>query len=121
MIYNRTLHESEVVALSQQAPDPGTASIEDPTLVFYYTFDSDCGNSGYRTKCCAKTVMYDPETDTKDVNYRCMNRGMVQGDVRMIMGDFQLEMHCMGSSESSSVKLFGGVAAVATLATLTLF
>ena len=82
--------------------------------------NSEC-DYGYMTKCCAKTVMYDPETDTKDVNYRCMNRGMVQGDVQMIMGDFHLEMSCMEESESSSVKLFGGIGAALTLATLTLF
>jgi hypothetical protein len=78
--------------------------------------DSEC-DQGMFTKCCAKAVMFDPATSTKDVIYRCMNRGLVQGNVAMTLGDFNLEMKC----QSSAAKLFGGLVAVSTLAALTVF
>ena len=68
------------------------------------------------TKCCSKTVMYDPKSETKDVTYRCINKGIVLGDIDMQLGDFTLQMRCL---ESSATKLVGGaVAFSAVLASL---
>ena len=77
---------------------------------------SECDQSGYMTMCCAKVVMFDPKTDTKDGMFRCLNKGIVLADVDMNIGDFNLQMRCL---ESSAVKLVGGaVAAASVLATL---
>ena len=81
--------------------------------------DSDCGSSGYRTKCCAKTVMYEPKTDTKDVRYQCLNRGMVNGQVSMVLNDFNLEMKC--ENKDGAIKLATGVVALASLVATLMF
>ena len=82
-------------------------------------YDDECVASGYGSQCCSKTVMYDPETDTKDVTYKCMSKATVNYQVSMVIGDYNLDMEC--ASESGALALAGGVATAAALAAMTLF
>ena len=63
--------------------------------------------------------MYDPETDTKDVTYKCMNQARMGGlSISMVLGDYNLDMECQ--SGSGAFALTGGLATAATLAAITL-
>ena len=52
------------------------------------TVNTQCDDSGFVTKCCTRSVMYHPATNTKDVQYRCMNKGIAQFDLNMNLGDY---------------------------------
>ena len=70
-------------------------------------------------KCCVNTVLYHRASNTKDINYRCMTRAIVDANVNMKMGDFEVTMHCIGKVRSGAMALAG--ASVASLVAMTLY
>ena len=91
------------------------SNIDQSVELYSCNTNTDCGDSGYFTKCCSKSVMRDPTMGTKDVQYRCMNRGLVEGSFEMQMGDYSVEFSCMGSG---AAKLMGTAVLMATAASL---
>ena len=78
--------------------------------------NSECDNSAFWTKCCSKTVLYHPASQTKDTQYRCMNRGVAQVNLDMTIGDMEVSIRCLNGAKT----LAAGVMAMAALAS-TLF
>ena len=77
---------------------------------------SDCGDSGETQHCCVNTVLRHPATNTQDIQYRCMTKNVVNANVDLELGDFSVQMKCMGSGAAT---LFGSViGAAAVMASL---
>ena len=73
--------------------------------------NSDCSDSNEVQKCCVHTTMYHKDTDTKDVSYKCMSKGLVKSNIDLTLGDFSVDMKCM----SGAVALATAVASVAAV------
>ena len=61
----------------------------------------ECSDSAETTQCCVNTVLNHPATGTKDIMYRCMTKSVVNANINMELGDFQVNMKCMGSAASA--------------------
>ena len=85
---------------------------------FYYAFEAknvtdevaaaecstgnDCDNSGAATQCCVSAAMHHEASNTQDIVYRCMTKSVTHKDrdFRMSLGDFTVNMQCIGSGAS---------------------
>ena len=50
----------------------------------------ECEDSGKMQKCCVNTVLYHRASKTKDVNYRCMTRAVVDANINLKISDFEV-------------------------------
>jgi hypothetical protein len=75
----------------------------------------ECNEGGKKSQCCVNTVLHHKATGTKDINYRCMTKAVIDSNVDMKLGDFEVKMNCVGSGAQS---LTLGVAAVLVAASL---
>ena len=57
----------------------------------------ECNSSGKKSMCCVNTVLHHTASSTKDVNYRCMTKAVIDSNVDMKLGDFEVHMNCVGS------------------------
>ena len=57
----------------------------------------ECGDSGKKQVCCVNTVLHHKASGTKDINYKCMTKAVVDANVDMTLGDFDVKMKCVGS------------------------
>ena len=73
----------------------------------------ECGDSGKKQVCCVNTVLHHKASGTKDINYKCMTKAVVDANVDMTLGDFEVSMKCVGSGAQY---LTVGAAAVAMIA-----
>ena len=79
--------------------------------------DTDCGDTGYTTKCCVSAILKDHESGTQHENFRCMNKGIVKSNMDLQINNMTVSMRCtdamyMGASFAASA---------ATLAAMTLY
>ena len=75
----------------------------------------ECGDSGKKQVCCVNTVLHHKASGTKDINYKCMTKAVVDANVDMTLGDFEVHMNCVGSGASF---LSVGTAAILIATTL---
>ena len=75
----------------------------------------ECNEGGKKSMCCVNTILHHKATGTKDINYRCMTKAVIDSNVDMKLGDFEVVMNCVGSGAQS---LTLGVAAVLVAASL---
>ena len=45
--------------------------------------------------------MYHSATDTQDSMYRCMSKSVVDANIDMTLGDFRVNMKCIGSGAAA--------------------
>ena len=57
----------------------------------------ECNQNGQKSMCCVNTVLHHTATGTKDINYRCMTKAVIDSNVDMKLGDFEVHMNCVGS------------------------
>ena len=53
------------------------------------------------TDCCVNTVLLHPATGTQDVQYRCMSKAVVDSNIDFQLGDFSVNMKCIGSGAAA--------------------
>lgn len=80
------------------------------------TSAQECNNSGKKSMCCVNTVLHHTATGTKDVNYRCMTKAVIDSNIDMKLGDFEVHMNCVGSGAK-----FLAIGASAILAAASLY
>ena len=73
----------------------------------------ECNDSGKKSMCCVNTVLHHKATGTKDINYRCMTKAVIDSNVDMNRGDFEVHMNCTGSG-AKFLTLGGAAILVAT-------
>lgn len=78
---------------------------------------NECDKSGLLTQCCVNAVMKYPKTGEWDNMYRCMTTAVADANFEMNLGDFQVNMQCIGNGAAA----LAASGAVATLAALSLF
>merc|ERR1719446_1024995 len=57
----------------------------------------ECNTNGHKSMCCVNTVLHHKASGTKDINYRCMTKAVIDANVEMKLGDFEVHMDCVGS------------------------
>ena len=61
------------------------------------TTAQECNDSGKKSMCCVNTVLHHKSTGTKDINYRCMTKAVIDVNTTMKLGNFEVTMNCVGS------------------------
>ena len=79
---------------------------------------AECGDSNLLTYCCVNAVMKHEKSGQWENIHRCMTKGIVDANFNMNLGDFTVNMQCVGSGAKALAAT--GVAA-ATLAAMTLY
>ena len=57
----------------------------------------ECNEGGKKSMCCVNTILHHKGSGTKDINYRCMTKAVVDSNVDMTLGNFEVHMNCVGS------------------------
>ena len=57
----------------------------------------ECNEGGKKSMCCVNTILHHKGSGTKDINYRCMTKAVVDSNVDMTLGSFEVHMNCVGS------------------------
>ena len=90
--------------------------ISDDGMLTDCDFDNECLDSGKKETCCVHTELFHPETDTKDIHYRCMTKKIVNANGNFNLGNMHVKMRCVGSSAVyMALSVATAVAASATL------
>merc|ERR1719263_980309 len=117
--------ETKTLSLGGAAPSPADAKTADPskdpkenknittekwemtkdgvTTQYEAQFDN-----GKKSMCCVNTILHHKASGTKDINYRCMTKAVIDSNVDMKLGDFEVHMNCVGSG--AKYLTLGGVA-----------
>jgi hypothetical protein len=57
----------------------------------------ECNEDGKKSMCCVNTVLHHTATGTKDINYKCMTKAVIDINTNLKLGDFEVHMNCVGS------------------------
>merc|ERR1719263_2270114 len=57
----------------------------------------ECNSNGKKSMCRVNTILHHKASGTKDINYRCMTKAVIDSNVDMKLGDFEVHMNCVGS------------------------
>jgi hypothetical protein len=68
------------------------------------------------SKCCAKVVLFDPQTMTKDMSFRCINKGIAAGNVEMTIDQFNVQLTCLESAATKTLLSLGAFLCLAGVA-----
>ena len=74
----------------------------------------ECADSNSLQKCCVHTTLHHKATDTQDIQYRCMTKSVVNGNMDIELGDFRVQMKCLGNGATYLAGVAMGAAAVMT-------
>jgi hypothetical protein len=73
----------------------------------------ECNENGKKSMCCVNTVLHHPGTGTKDINYKCMTKAVIDSNVDMKLGDFEVHMSCVGPVSGAKFLTLGATAILA--------
>ena len=115
--------EDENVTITSQMAETADTKIGEMRSIwqdyFYYAMDAknvtigaqvnecsttqECSDSGETTQCCVSTVLIHEESGTQDLMYRCMTKTVANANIDMQLGDFSVNMKCVGSGAAMLV------------------
>ena len=70
---------------------------EGDALIAECSTTQECSDSNEMNQCCVNTVLRHPATGTEDIHYRCMTKSVVDANIDFSLGDFKVNMKCVGS------------------------